>query len=296
MIDEKIIQIIDKNFGLKISEVISVPSYFTRVSELITDKGVCIILKVLPEFYENNIRSYDAVIAVCELINKEIPELQTLKHLRSQEGQVVYEWEKGKYFVLFEKHPIFSKDVLTVSDQQNLGRLMSVFHTKLKNFSHPYLGTTHWMRKIDKDGIMLLSHDFLEKEFYPYLEFAHNIDYKGLELTLTTIHGDWHRGNMSFTQPPFLFDYDTLSRGAAVEDIARTLTQWKMDDKDRLSFYANFLDGYVGLTANEKNLIPKLMIAQLFSNYIYFRGLQDDKNALNSKEAIPIIKQLFNLI
>lgn len=295
MIDQKILKQINEVFGLIIVDTISVNSYFTRVTEVVSNKGEHFILKILPDFYNDNIDSYQAVIAVCDIIENDILELQTIKHIKAKDEKIVHKTEDGQFFVLMEKHEIVPSEILTLQKQQLLGHLMSIFHNKLKNFNHPNLGTTHWMRKIDDQGLKILSRDFPDKGFLPYVQFAHNINYEALNLSLTTIHGDWHKGNFSFTNPPFLFDYDTLSRGAAVEDIARTLTQWSMESSQRKDFHDNFIKGYGELNDNEIELIPKFMIAQNYANYIYFLSLADEINAQKSKESLPIIKALFNL-
>lgn len=295
MINEEVIKSIKEKFGLEITESLPAHSYFTRVWEIVTDGGERLILKLLPDFYRGNIFSYRAVIAVCDLINEKISDFKTIRHIKDQKGEVVQEWKDGHFYVLMEKQEMAEMSDFTPQRQQQIGHLMWLFHTKLKNFSHPGLGGTRWMRKIDEKSLPQLQKAFPDRGYLPYLEFTQRVDYKKLNLELTTIHGDWHGGNMSFTSPPFLFDYDTLSKGSAVEDIARTLSHWEMDNSQRKVFFDNFLTGYPGLSENEKNLIPRFIIATLYANYLYYLELKDFKNAQLTKEAIPVVKKAFSL-
>lgn len=286
---------ISQKYDFKVARVSNIKSYFTRVFVLVTDTGQELILKILPPFYQNPYQDYDVVISLIDKINSEIPELITIKHIVAKDGSIVNQLDADQYFVITQKQPLVEVNNFTTQHQRALGNLMSIFHTKLQTFQHPSLASTKWMRKIDGEGLKILQTDFPDSGYTPYLEFAQDIDYHAHHLTLTTIHGDWHGGNFSFTDPPFLFDFDTLSRGAALEDIARTLTQWDLKSTSRKQFYQNFLIGYHTLSAHEIQLIPKLMMAQLYANYIYYTTNHDSKNAIRTKNSIPEIKKQFSL-
>ncbi len=297
--NQDLIKLVKKTYGLKIvSSSLQEGSYSKRVWEITTATNQKFILKLLSGYDEKDLLHFQAETYFCEFVNSNIAELKTLQYLKNTNGDMIqlFRPEFNDYFVIMEKHPIIHKPYLTSEEQINLGKLIASVHKKLKGFDHPGLWTTDWMRKVDNETEILLRREFPDLEFMKYKKFMKPLDYEGFGLELITIHGDWHQANMSFTNPPFLFDLDTLSRGSRVEELARTLTHWDDDLSKIKIFYDNLITGYEDLKDEEIALIPKLIMAQLYNKYGEFSGHKDLKNSQRIKNSIPIVRKLFKLI
>ena len=286
---------LNKLFGYKVLTSTLIGGYSKRVWEIQTDSHKYVI-KLLEGQSEKDLLHHHAEVAFSSIVNS-TGVLETVKFISDTKGDTIHRIDKNRndYFVVIESHPIIKKTNLNSEEQQELGHLMSVLHAKLKGFAHPGLGNTKYMREVNTDEMKLINEAFPDAGYKNYLKFMQPLDYQALDLKTTVIHGDWHQANMSFTQPPFIFDLDTIAWGARVEELARTLTHWWVDPSEVKDLYRNLIIGYATLTQSEIDIIPSLIIAQQYRKYAEYRGYKDPINAERVKESIPVLKSLFSL-
>jgi hypothetical protein len=89
--NEEITNLVKAKYGFGIVKTEPTFSYFPSVWEITTDQDQTIILKKLPDFYKGNIFSYQAVLALCEIINSEFSNLKTIIHIKDLQGEIVQE-------------------------------------------------------------------------------------------------------------------------------------------------------------------------------------------------------------
>lgn len=290
-ISDSLIKAIKDSYGFNVVKIQDIYSYFGGVSEIVTDQGQTYILKLRRDLDDIDLTRHDAVVAFCDFVAANITEFVTQKFLRTKEGKTLQHLEGDDYFYIVEKQEIVRKEELTVEEQLELGRLMRAFHIKLKDFKHQGIGDTSWMTSFTDEDLALLRKDFKEEE---YAEYIKPLDYKALGLEVILIHGDWHQGNMSFTNPSFIFDLDTLSYGSRVEEIARSVTHWHFK-RSKIELYENLVKGYEILPQNEIDLIPKVMVRICYKKYCEFNLHGDSKNANGYKALGSQLKESFNL-
>ncbi len=295
--DNQIDKLLENNFGFKTKNPILLGGYSSRVWEVETNQNRKLIVKILEDQNDKDLLHHQAEVAFSRAVNT-TGVIQTLEFIPDQKGQTIHRIREDgdDYFVVIKPHPIVHKVDLSTEEQQNLGHLMSVVHSLFKDFKHPGLGTTKYMREVDSTEMDLIVQAFPDGGYKNYFRFMQPLDYQALGLTTTVIHGDWHQANMSFTKPPFLFDLDTLARGARAEELARTIPHWWMEPTAIKSFYENLVKGYRDLNQAELEIIPQLAVTQQYRKYAEFIGYKDPKSANRIKESIPVIKSLFNLL
>jgi len=294
--DNQIDILLENNFGFKPRNSVLLGGYSSRVWEVEINQDRNLVVKILKDQNDKDLLHHQAEVAFSRAVNS-TGVIQTLKFIPDTKGQTIHRLHQDgdDYFVVIEPHPIVHKVDLSKEEQQNLGHLMSVVHSMFVDFDHPGLGTTKYMREVNLVEMDLIAQAFPDEGYKSYLKFMQPLDYQTLGLTTTVIHGDWHQANMSFTQPPFLFDLETLARGTRVEELARTITHWWMEPTAKKVFFENLVRGYQDLTQAELEIIPQLAITQLYRKYAEFISYNDPKNANRVRESIPVIKSLFNL-
>ncbi|KXK07541.1 MAG: serine/threonine protein kinase [Microgenomates bacterium OLB22] len=251
-----VLEAIQDRYGFSEFSTEPIYSYYGGVFDLITREGQSYILKIARDPDTYKLEHLKAEIEFCSIVKEKITAFVTQSYIPDKEG-IIIQKSDSVVFYLLQKHEIIEKKLLSAYDQQSIGKLMSIFHTNLKSFDHPGIGGTSWMREVEADQYAMLLSVLPEEQFAPYIS---PLDYTGLNLTKTLIHGDWHDGNMSFTDPPFLFDLDTLSYGSPAEEIARTLTHWDAGLVPVKQFYDNLLIGYgEGSCYKKSNKSPALL-------------------------------------
>lgn len=288
---EDLVNSIRENYGINIVETNSLYSYYGGVSEITTINGQVFILKLLEDVDDRALLHHEAVVAFCEYIQQNVTEFTTQELVKNKYDKTLQHLEGENYFYIAQKKEIITKKDLTISEQQELGNLMRVFHSKLQDFKHPGIGDAKWMRTFSKEDLELLKEGFAENE---YKEYIKDWDYDEMGLQVTLLHGDLHQANMSFTNPPFIFDLDTLSMGSRVEEIARSITHWatRQSKKD---FFENIVKGYQILSEDEIKLIPKVMVTICYKKYCEFNLHSDRENANRYKALAGQIKEWFKL-
>lgn len=289
-ISPSIINVIKDKYGFSEINYKSLFSYFGGVFEIKDQKNKTYILKIIRKPDEYKIRHLDAEIVFSSTVTQTITEFITQSFIPDRE-KVILQKVDADFFYLLEKHEIIKKTILTKDDQQLVGKLMRIFHTKLSNFKHDGLGDSLWMREVDEKQYSILLKVLHEDEFAKYVE---PLDYEKLSLNRTMIHGDWHGDNMSFTEPPFLYDLDTLCYGSAVEEIAWALTHFDTGVSVK-EFYDNLLLGYRDLKQHEIDFIPHVAIAICYKCYAELTQHGDEKYAGSFIKLAKEIKRLFNL-
>lgn len=247
---------IQKSYGFSIVSQKPIWSCYGGVFEIFTVDS-SYILKISNQPDDHRILHIEAEIAFTKAVADKITEFITQTFVPDNQGNPFHKGHTNAFYLL-KKQTIIKTFVPSVSEQQLVGKLMNVFHTRLATFKHIGIAGTTWMREVDDEEYKILSALISEKEFASYVT---PLDYEKLNLKKTLIHGDWHGDNMSFSNPPFLFDLDTLSYGLPAEEIARTITHWTNDDLSLLDFYTNILIGYDGLSSYEINIIPHIAVA-----------------------------------
>lgn len=286
-----LLKAVKDNYGFNVVKIQDIYSYFGGVSEITTDQNQTYILKLRRGLDEIDLTRHDAMIAFCDFVSANVSEFITQKTIRTKQGKTLQHLRDDDYFYIVERREIIRKEELIVEEQLELGRLMRAFHTELKGFKHLGIGDTSWMTSFTKEELALLRQDFKEED---YREYVKPLDYKDLGLEVILIHGDWHQGNMSFTNPPFIFDLDTLSYGSRVEEIARSITHWHFK-RPKIEFFENLVKGYGILPQSEIDLIPKVMVRICYKKYCEFSLHGDSKNAYEYKALGLQLKEAFNL-
>jgi len=287
---------VGRDFGIKAQNPQQPESYFKRVWKIEDESGKEFIVKLFVDQTEQDLKHHEVEIAVASKINSKMHSLQSVRFIPDKSGTVLHRVNAGhnNYYVLMDAHPIITKTELTSDEQRNLGKVMAEMHHALKDFHHKGLTLATYMRDVSEKDMDIIRSEFPDGGYESYIKYMKPLDYKELGLTLTTIQGDWHQQNMSFTQPLFLFDLDTVSRGAGVEEIARTLTHWGIKPEEIKDFYTNLTEGY-GLPEHEKQLVAPLMIAQLYRKYAEFNEYNDTQSKDEVKRKIAVVKEDFDL-
>lgn len=289
----EVLEAIQDRYGFSDISTVPIYSYNGGVFDLKIHEGESYILKIVrdPDSYKKE--HIKAEIEFCDQVKEKITEFTTQSYVPDLAGTIIQE-SGHSIFYLLQKHEIIEKKLLSAYDQQYIGKLMNIFHTNLKSFDHPGIGGTSWMREVDTSQYALLLKVLREEQFAPYIS---PLDYTGLNLTKTLIHGDWHDGNMSFTDPPFLFDLDTLSYGSPSEEIARTLTHWDAGMVPFKQFYDNLLIGYgEGLLTQEIEQISRIAVAMCYKKYAELSQHGDQPYADSFMKMAQEIKDFFGLV
>ncbi|OGK17011.1 hypothetical protein A2690_02465 [Candidatus Roizmanbacteria bacterium RIFCSPHIGHO2_01_FULL_39_12b] len=252
-----IINKIKAQYGIMITSWKPIWSYYGGVFEITVDTNSSYILKIIRNPDEYKLRHLEAEVAFTQAVTENITEFITQTFIQDKNENELQK-SNNDMFYLLKKHEIIKKSVPTPQEQQHVGRLIHAFHTKLVDFKHEGIAGTSWMREVEPEQYKILLQNMAEKEFAP---FVAPLNYEESHLTKTLIHGDWHDDNFSFSTPPFLYDLDTLSYGAASEEIARTITHWTNDDLSIKDFYENILVGYRDLSQDEIDVIPRVAVA-----------------------------------
>lgn len=287
---------IKKDFAIVIKNVQQANSYFKRVWIIEDAVDKKFVVKLLENFDEYQLKHHEAEVAFAKIVNTQMQNLRSVIFTPDKNGAILHKINptKDDYYVLMQYHPIIKKSELTPEEQQNLGKIMADMHTTLKDFQHIGFGTTYYMRDVNNRDMEVIEKGFPDKGYRPYLIYMQPLDYEALGLKLTILHGDWHQANMSFTDPYFLFDLDTLCKGTGVEELARTLTHWAIEPTEIKTFFSNLVKGYQ-LPSQEMQLAPLLMVAQLYRKYAEFHDYKDPQSMEDVKKKIEIIKESFNL-
>ncbi|GIW75373.1 MAG: hypothetical protein KatS3mg104_0436 [Phycisphaerae bacterium] len=226
------------------------------------------------------------------LMSRQFP----LPHLigTKKDNNSLLQW-RGAIYELFEYIPGQSYPQ-TLESTFDAGRILSLYHKLLENFSSQYsppTGSYHMapsvevgLRQIPKtldrvSGIMDLCNYLLQS----YNHAATTVDRCGIETwPKQIVHGDWHPGNMLFrdNRVVAVIDYDSARLLPRVLDIANgalqfsilggdeDLTKWP-DHVDETRFN-RFLRGYdevVLLSEAEISAIPWLMIEALIAEAVF---------------------------
>ncbi len=288
---QKTSRIVFSKYGIKVSQLTPIYSYFGGVYELSTSDGKGYILKLLRNPSVSDMQHFEAVVAFADYVAKNISEFTTQKFIKDNEGQIVQVYDDKNYFYLVQKQEIIKKDELTEAEQLALGNLLRIFHEKLKSFKHQGIDNTEWMTSFSSEEQKILAAEFPSNEYEPYVE---KIDYLKENLEVILIHGDLHQGNISFNETPFIFDLDTLCYGSRVEEIARTITHWRFK-RSKLELFENLTKGYAILTKHELELLPQIMVRICYKKVCEFLDNDDRDNVDRYKVLATQLKEAFNL-
>lgn len=293
---KELIAAIYRDFGIAVATQQQTESYFKRVWKIEDSSGKNLVVKLLPDANEYQLKHPKAEVAFAQEVNSKMQSLQTVEFIPDKNGVILHRIipDKNDYYVLMDYHSIIRKKEITPSEQRHLGTVMAEMHRGLIDFHHEGIGGTYYMRETDEEDMGVIREAFPDEGYKPYLKYMQPLDYGELELQITTLHGDWHDQNMSFTDPSFLFDLDTVCRGAGSEEIARTLTHWAIAPEKIKEFYENLAEGYA-LSANERRLVPLFMVTQLYRKYAEFNKYKDPQSMEDVKRKIPTIKEAFAL-
>ncbi|MBP9819283.1 phosphotransferase [Candidatus Woesebacteria bacterium] len=271
-------------------------SYIQTVLFVKDDNNQIFVLKILKDINrEFDLPHHSAQVAFSKFLNTQLSSgFRAVSFIPNIQGETITHIDEDDFIVLFQKEEIIKKVQLSHQETKELGSNMRVMHEKLANFSHVGLGTTNYMRVLSDDQIRQLPTIFPNIVMSEYSSFLKALNYRVLGLSTTVLHGDIHQENVSFTNRPVLMDLDTLCRGSGIEEIARTITHWHIDEEEIGIFYENLLTGYGPLTEIENSLLPKLIIAQLLRKYFEFLDYNDRKNSLRIKKLFPIFIKAFD--
>jgi Ser/Thr protein kinase RdoA (MazF antagonist) len=290
------VEAVEQNYGLTIvTSSLNHGSYSGRAWNIATNKGVY-LLKTHLDTDSSDLTHHEAEASFADTLNEKlVGVLQSVRFARGTNNTTIFNVREDDYVTLIHHEHIVSKSLLTTSEQFSLGQLMARMHQMMRDFNHAGLGSTDYMRTLDPQELSRLPLIFPDGGYEPYVNFFSPLNYSSLGLSAQVIHGDWHQGNMSFADPPLLFDLDTLALGTPAEEIARTITHWSMDPSHIKPFFDALTAGYATLSAHELSLIPRLAIAQLYRKYFEFLDYEDVENAQRIKHLIPYFKQAFDL-
>lgn len=266
-----------------------IKSYYGGVFEIETDNENFIV-KVIRDPDTYKIAHIDAEITFCRFVHEHITSFTSQTFITDKEGGILQQ-TADECFYLLKKHSIVKKDTLSNEDQQTIGRLMRDFHRGLHNFEHKGIGESTWMREVNQKEYELLLKHFKEEEF---VAFVQPLNYEELNLPKTLLHGDWHGENFSFSNPPFLFDLDTLCYGSPAEEIARTITHWYSGSSIK-NFYKNIIKGYETLSDTEIIIIPRLAVAICYKQFAEVAIYGDLSYANHFKELADEVKSAFSI-
>lgn len=288
---QKISQTVSDKYGIAVSQLTPIDTYYGGVYELTDSNEKNYILKFLQNPSVSDMQHFEAVIVFADYVAKNISEFTTQKFIKDNEGKILQVYDDKNYFYLVQKQEIIKKNELTEAEQLALGNLLRVFHEKLKSFKHQGIGNTKWMTSFSSEEQKLLAAEFTNEEYMPYVE---KIDYIKENLEVLLIHGDLHQGNISFSKIPFIFDLDTLCYGSRVEEIARTITHWRFK-RSKIELFENLTKGYSILSKHEMELLPQLMVRICYKKVCEFLDHDDRDNADRYKALAMQLKEAFGL-
>lgn len=293
---KKLLTVLEQKYGLNIVDIQQAAgSYSKTVFFVKNDINQVFVLKILKDINrEFDLPHHNAEVAFSEFLNIQLSAgFRAVNFIPNIQGETITHIDEDDFIVLFVKEKVVKKIQLSHQETKNLGSKMRMMHEKLADFHHEGLGTTNYMRVLSNDQLLQLSTIFPNVVIKEYSSFLKPLNYTHLGLSTTVLHGDLHQENISLSNPPVLMDLDTLCRGSRIEEIARTITHWHIDEKEIGIFYKDLLEGYGPLRETEITLLPKLIIAQLLRKYFEFLDYNDQENSLRIKKLVPIfIKEI----
>ncbi len=256
-----------------------------------SDKDKEFVLKTAWNFEQEDVHHLEAEIAFSRYLSNNVPEIATVEYVPNKEGEIIQPLSEGKgYFYLMKKAKVITRHILTYEEQKELGKWMAIFHKRMIHFNHPGLWGPNYYRAIAPYEEERLRQDFPSHDLDPY------INPQGEETVstfLTTIHGDWHSQNMSWTQPPILLDLGMLARSGRIGELSRTLSHWWFGtESEFVRFYENLVDSYGDLTKEEVKALPLYTMRDFYKSYCEFVfEAKDLKTAEKVKEQIDFARK-----
>ncbi len=267
-ISNQLSSVTEDRYQLKIEGQIPLKNVFGGVWEISDTRGDKYVLKTDGIDDETGMEHLLAEVAFADYVKTNVPEVATIDFIRDSSGNAIQRLMidgDERVFYLMRKAENIHKWNLSNEEQQRLGQLMAIFHQKMRNFDHPGLWQPNHYRTLSEKERQQLLTDFPTHNLTPFLSPA------GIETIspyLTTIHGDWHAQNMSWTTPPTLFDLGMLSKSGRLEELSRTLSHWWFADSNEFKrFYDNLVAGYNDLTKQEISALPTYVMRDFYKSY-----------------------------
>ncbi len=207
-----------------------------------------------------------------ELLEFELPVVAPLE----KNGETLFRHtESGLFYTVFPKVRGRLKDELTGSEAQQIGRLIARLHNigAMDRFAaRPRLLADAWLlgnlAELEASQLVPAS---LVTHYATLVRQLHGMVAPHLAaLPTQRIHGDFHRGNILWTQEgPWITDLDDCVQGPREQDL------WLLfsgRDEWSLEMRAKFLDGYHEMSRERAALTPFLVEALRTLRLVHFNG------------------------
>ncbi len=224
---------------------------------------------------------------LAELNEYEIPVVSPLQ----KNGETLFKHEEtGLLYTVFPKVRGRLKDELNKEESRQIGRLIARLHNigNLNAFkARPTLNTNDWLLGNLKavEEMDFIDPD-LKKSFAFMVQQLHGLITPMIQsLPLQRVHGDFHRGNVLWTnQGAWITDLDDCVMGPRQQDL------WLLfpgRDEWSLEMRGEFMEGYQEMAREPLGLSPLLIEALRTMRLIHFNGW------ISKRWADPVFQNMF---